>query len=96
MNFYVLNWCQIKFQYYPAFIISDLCYKMLEDAHESNISIIDEPESKEDSVLCTPPASGETNIAKAHLDHVDEKLQNKVQALKALQVSVKVAHTVNR
>ena len=31
---------------------------------------------------------GETNIAKAHLDHVNEKLQNKVQALKALQVRI--------
>ena len=74
------------FQYYPAFIISDLCYKMLEDAHEGKISITDEPELKEDPILCTPPATGETNMAKAHLDHVNEKLQNKVQALKALQV----------
>ena len=63
---------------------------MLEDAHESNIDIVDEPESKKDLVLCSPPASGETNRAKAHLDRVDEKLQNKVQALKALQVRVKI------
>ena len=75
------------FQYYPAFIISDLCYKMLEDAHEGNISITDEPELKEDPALCTPPAPGENNMAKAYLDHVNEKLQNKVQALKALQVN---------
>ena len=67
---------------------------MLEDAHESNISIVDEPESKEDLVLCSPPAPGETNIAKAHLDHVNEKLQNKVQALKALQVSIKIANNL--
>ena len=63
---------------------------MLEDAHGSNINIVDEPESRKDSILCTPPATSETNIAKAHLDHVDEKLQNKVQALKALQVSVEL------
>lgn len=60
---------------------------MLEDAHESNISITDEPELKEDPAFCSPPATGETNMAKAHLDHVNEKLQNKVQALKALQVN---------
>jgi hypothetical protein len=60
---------------------------MLEDAHEGKISITDEPELKEDPILCTPPANGETNMAKAHLDHVNEKLQNKVQALKALQVN---------
>ena len=59
---------------------------MLEDAHEGNISITDEPELKEDPALCTPPATGENNMAKAYLDHVNEKLQNKVQALKALQV----------
>ena len=75
------------FQYYPAFIISDLCYKMLEDAHEGNISITDEPKLKEDPALRTPPATGENNMAKAYLDHVNEKLQNKVQALKALQVN---------
>ena len=75
------------FQYYPAFIISDLCYKMLEDAHEGNISITDEHKLKEDPALCTPPATGENNMAKAYLDHVNEKLQNKVQALKALQVN---------
>merc|ERR1712029_270970 len=62
--------------YYPAFIISDLCYKMLEDAYEGNITIAeDENNSRQDSVLCTPPTTGETNIAKAHLDHVNEKLQ---------------------
>ena len=60
---------------------------MLEDAHESNISITDEPELKEDPALCTAPATGENNMAKAYLDHVNEKLQNKVQALKALQVN---------
>ena len=58
---------------------------MLEDAHESNVTIV-EPELKQDSVLCPPPDTGDNNIAKAHLDHVNEKLQNKVQALKALQV----------
>ena len=58
---------------------------MLEDAHESNVTIV-EPELKQDSVLCPPPDAGDNNIAKAHLDHVNEKLQNKVQALKALQV----------
>ena len=62
---------------------------MLEDAYEGNITIAeDENDSRKDSVLCTPPTTGETNIAKAHLDHVNEKLQNKVQALKALQVRI--------
>ena len=60
---------------------------MLEDAHEGNISITDEPKLKEDPALRTPPATGENNMAKAYLDHVNEKLQNKVQALKALQVN---------
>ena len=63
---------------------------MLDDAQDNEVEI-NEPELsliKQDSICCTPPvSSAETHeyLGKTHLDHISEKLQNKVQALKALK-----------
>jgi sorting nexin-25 len=87
--------------YYPAFLISELCYKMLEDAHDHNIAITAADQSqggKDETVALStstehPEAEVETHfnnsLAKSNLEHLSEKLQNKAQALKALKSSLK-------
>lgn len=88
-------------KYYPAFLISDTCYKMLEEAHENNIcidAVVEQQEQLENNELKSVSSKAGGNdqdefqydcIATTHLDHIKEKLQNKSQALKALQGSLK-------
>ena len=81
----------LETSYYPAFLISDLCYKMLDEAHEKNFAI-NEPELNIEDNSCRSPKpaeSNETDFAKSYLDQINEKLQNKVQAMKALKGSLK-------
>ncbi len=84
----------LETSFYPAFLISNLCYKMLDDAHDNSI-VISEPEYgfPNDSFSFSPPVTERSDnpnyLAQVHLDHINEKLQNKVQALKALRGSLK-------
>ena len=80
----------LELNYYPAFLISELCYKLLEDAHDNNI-VIEEPADDPKTVLADTAlkSKGNHGVAKSHLDHVNEKLTNKIQALRALQGCLK-------
>lgn len=108
--------------HYPAFLVSDTCYKMLEDAHERGVVISETAKTQEDDNNIeednnTTPMNGSdtesaileeeeeeivkqeaekkgfaenhSTYAKSQLEHVGERLQNKMQALKALKSSLK-------
>lgn len=79
--------------YFPAFLFSDQCYLMLEEIQEME-DFQGDPDKDRDSTegrdnnlsLNKPEPIGQTisnysGFAKSHLDHVSEKLQNKLQAL---------------
>ena len=38
-------WSLLEENHYPAFLVSDACYKMLEDAHEHAITIAEDNEN---------------------------------------------------
>ena len=84
----------LESKYYPAFLISDTCYKMLEEAHENNICLdIQEKEELPKNASSQGADDSREKIVEfgsaASLDHIKEKLQNKSQALRALQGSLK-------
>ena len=49
----------LETSYYPAFLISNLCYKMLDEAHENNVVVIDESKTESSKKMMeeTTPAS---------------------------------------
>ena len=80
----------LESNYYPAFLISELCYKLLEDAHDNDI-VIEEPADgpKPEPTESSLKTKDNHGVAKSHLEQVNEKLTNKVQALRALQGCLK-------
>ena len=59
------------------------------DVNNFGFSPLGTSETKRKSIEHSHDSPFRNHIAKAQLEHLDEKLQNKVQALKALQSSLK-------
>ena len=89
----------LETDFYPSFLVSDHCYSMLEDALENNILFDDDDKSGIDNFMMdldhgekkrhsNDDSPFRNHVAKAFQVKTSEKLQNKVQALKALQNSL--------